>query len=113
MMTKPGLMHPLRGHGSLTLQRGYTLRALAATTFLFTASWLSQHFSTGANLSTNNSAALGFIYLLAGILSSMLARHLRLTESVVLQQHLNLKNQIDVNAFVIQQFHSGAVVYRS
>jgi two-component system sensor histidine kinase PilS (NtrC family) len=96
--------------GSLSLQHGYTVRALAATTLLIIAYWFSQHFSTDANLSLKNSAILGIIYLLTGFLSSKLARHLNITEKIVLQQHLSLKNQIDVNAFIIQQLHSGALV---
>ncbi len=96
--------------GSLSLQHGYAVRALAATIFLIIAYWFSQHFSTGANLSLKHSAILGLSYLLLGLLSSMLARHLNITEKIVLQQHLSLKNQIDVNAFIIQQLHSGALV---
>jgi two-component system sensor histidine kinase PilS (NtrC family) len=96
--------------GSLLLQHGYIIRALAATIFLLAAHWLSQYYSTGAIISYSNGAILGLFYLMLGFLSSMLARHQRLTESIVLQQHLNLTNQIDLNAFIIQQLHSGALV---
>jgi len=96
--------------GSMQLQRGYTVRALVATIFLVIAYLLSQHFSTGANFSLYNSSILGLSYLTLGLLSSMLARHLNISEKIVLQQHLNLENQIDVNAFIIQQLHSGALV---
>ena len=96
--------------GSLTLQQGYTVRVLAAAIFLITAFWISQHFSTGANLTPRNSLSMGFAYLMIGYLSSRLARYLNITEKIVLQQHLSMKNQIDVNAFIIQQLHSGALV---
>ena len=96
--------------GSLSLQRGYAIRALAAAIFLVIAFQVSQNFSTGANLSLKNGVILGLAYLLLGFLSSMLARHLNLTKKIVLQQHLSLKNQIDVNAFIIQKLHSGALV---
>ncbi len=96
--------------GSLPLQHSYTMRALAATILLVIAYWFSQHFSTGANLSLKNSAILGVAYLMLGFFSAMLARHLNISEKIVLQQHLSLKNQIDLNAFIIQQLHSGALV---
>ncbi len=96
--------------GSLPLQQGYAVRALAAAALLMTAFWISQHFSTGANLTPRNSLSMGFAYLAIGYLSSRLARYLHITEKIVLQQHLSLKNQVDVNAFIIQQLHSGALV---
>ena len=96
--------------GSLSLQHGYIGRALAATIFLLAAHWLSQYFLTGSTISYSNGAILGLFYLMLGFLSSMLARHQRLTESIVLQQHLSLNNQIDLNAFIIQQLHSGALI---
>ena len=96
--------------GSLSLQQGYAVRALAAAIFLITALWISQSFSTGSNLNLRNSLSMGFAYLIIGFLSLRLARYLNITEKIVLQQHLSLKNQIDVNAFIIQQLHSGALV---
>jgi two-component system sensor histidine kinase PilS (NtrC family) len=96
--------------GSLSLQQGYAVRALAAAIFLITALWISQSFSTGSNLNLSNSLSLGLAYLMIGFLSLRLARYLNITEEIVLQQHLSLKNQIDVNAFIIQQLRSGALV---
>lgn len=96
--------------GSLPLQHGYVMRALAAAILLTIAFWVSQHFLTGSNLTPRNTLVMGFAYLVIGFLSVRLARHLRITEKMVLQQDLSLKNQIDVNAYILQQLHSGALV---
>ena len=96
--------------GSLSLRQGYAVRALVAAIFLAIAFQVSQYFSTGANLSLKNGVILGLAYLLLGFLSSMVARNLNLTKKIVLQQHLSLKNQIDVNTFIIQKLHTGALV---
>ena len=96
--------------GSLPLQQGYAVRALMAAILLLTAFGISQHFSTGANLNLRNSLSMGFAYLMIGYLSLRLARYLRFTEKTLLQQHVKLTNQVDVNTFIIQQLDSGAVV---
>ena len=99
--------------GNSLLSKGYLLRAGAASAMIIAVFLLSDIYKNPQAGSLANISLLVMAYFAIGFLASTLSQRLRSSQFVATQQQIDLHNLTQVNAYIIRQLETGALVMDS
>jgi two-component system sensor histidine kinase PilS (NtrC family) len=99
--------------GNSLLTRGYLVRATVASAMVIGVFLLGDIFKSSHAGSMANISLLVMAYFAIGFLASTLSQRLRTSQIVASRQQVDLRNLTEVNAFIIQQLETGAIVVNS
>ena len=99
--------------GNSLLSKGYLLRAAMASGMVIGVFLLSDIFKNPQAGSMANISLLVMAYFAIGFLASTLSQRLRTSQVVASKQQIDLRNLTEVNAYIIQQLDTGALVMDS
>jgi two-component system sensor histidine kinase PilS (NtrC family) len=99
--------------GNSLLSKGYLLRAGAASAMVIGVFLLSDIYKNPQAGSMANISLLVMAYFAIGFLASTLSQRLRTSLVVASKQQIDLRNLTEVNAYIIQQLDTGAIVIDS
>jgi len=99
--------------GNSLLSKGYLLRAGAASAMVIGVFLLSDIYKNPQAGSMANISLLVMAYFAIGFLASTLSQRLRSSQIIATRQQIDLHNITQVNAYIIQQLDTGAIVINS
>lgn len=96
--------------GNSLIGKGGMLRATASALLVTTALILSEYATSGDFRGYTNILLLIMAFFAIGYLTAFLSRRLKTTQVLINRQQIDIRNLTEVNAFVIQQLQTGAIV---
>jgi two-component system sensor histidine kinase PilS (NtrC family) len=96
--------------GNSLISKGVMLRATVSSVLVTAALILGEYATGGDFRSYTNVLLLVLAFFAIGYLASFLSRRLKTTQVLINRQQIDIRNLTEVNAFVIQQLQTGAIV---